>query len=77
MVKYARTTINEYKCTRLISDTMCKVQRCRRKLVGMQRIFYLFAELSEKQGFSDVGVRQKLLNTIPAYTKHGFHPGIT
>ena len=25
--------------------------------------------------FLDTGVRQKLLNPIPAYTKHGFHPG--
>ena len=32
-------------------------------------------ELSKKIGFLDIGVRQKLLYVIPAYTKHGFHPG--
>ena len=33
--------------------------------------------LSEKQDFLDTGVGQKLMNPIPAYTKHGFHPGIS
>ena len=33
-------------------------------------------ELSEKIGFLVIGVRQKSLNVIPVYTKHGFHPGV-
>ena len=44
------------------------------EMEGMKRIFYILNYL--KRSFLDLGVRLKLLNAIPVYTKHGFHTGL-